>query len=309
MAALSLVTACATAESDPIVLGDGPSVGGGTSGSSGSGLGGSEVAGTSGTGGEPATGGAGVDAGGSSGSSGGGASGSSGSGGSMGGSGATAGRGGTSATGGTSGTSGTAGVTAAGPKATIPLPYTDDFEDGDALDWFADAPTPADSSVVGDWSVIDDGGNKVYQEGTAYGDESWTVGGDRYWTDVRIEARVMFVSETAAGDGLIYLGARWAPGDKNYYFAEFRSDGKPKVRRKTNGSSTDVLTFDIDPIVAGMGTWHTLALTLAGADVTLEVNGEVLGTATDDAPLAQGGIALGTRDCVAVFDDVHVTEP
>jgi hypothetical protein len=58
-----------------------------------------------------------------------------------------------------------------------------------------------------------------------------------------------------------------------------------------------------------MGTWHTLALTLEGAEATLELDGVVLGTATDAAPLARGGIALGTRDCVASFDDVKVTAP
>jgi pectate lyase len=156
--------------------------------------------------------------------------------------------------------------------------------------------------------VIDDGGNLVYQAQTAYDDESWTVGGDRNWTDMRIEVRVKFVSELSDGDGLIYLGGRWAPGDRNYYFTEFRSSGKPKVRRKTNGSSTDIVT-DLEEVEAGMGTWHTLSLTLAGADVTLELDGSVLGTATDSAALGAGGIALGTRDCVAAFDDVNVTVP
>jgi hypothetical protein len=157
---------------------------------------------------------------------------------------------------------------------------------------------------------VDDGGNQIYQAKTAFEDESWTVGGDRNWADVRIEARVRFDSELAEGDGMIYLGGRWAPGDRDYYWVEFRSTGKPKVRRKIDGSSADIVTFDdIDEIVAGMGTWHTLVLTLRGVDATLELDGTVLGTGTDATPLARGGIALGTRDCVASFDDVKVTAP
>jgi hypothetical protein len=214
--------------------------------------------------------------------------------------------GGVGGTGGT-GTGGTGGTGLGVP--TLSLPFVDDFEDGDAVGWYADATTPVDTDVVGDWAVVADD-TQVYQARTAFEDESWTVGGDRAWTDVRIEARVKFISELNEGDGMIYLAGRWGRGDRDYYFAEFRSTGKPKVRRKTDGSSTDVLTFDdIDEIVAGMGTWHTLALTLSGAEVTLELDGMVFGTVTDSAPLAAGGIALGTRDCVAAFDDISVTAP
>jgi len=307
-ALLVLGSACAEAETDdPIVLGAGGSDASGATGGTGAGATGGTAAGaggatTGGTGGST-TGGTGGSTTGGTGGAGGTGTGGTGTGGT-----GTGGTGGS--TGGTGGsTGGTGGGTPIG-KATLPLPYVDDFEDGDDADWFADKTNPAESSPVGDWGVVDDGGNFVYQAKTAFDDESWTVGGDRNWTDMRIEARVKFVSELADGDGMIYLAGRWAPGDRDYYFAEFRSTGKPKVRRKTDGSSDDVLTFDnLDEIVAGMGTWHTLALTLSGADVTLEVDGTVLGTVTDTAPLAAGGIALGTRDCVAAFDDVTVSAP
>jgi len=299
-AILLLGSACAASATDePIVLGVGGTDGSGATGGSGA-IGGGAGTSAGATGGT--TGGTGGSTGGSGGTTGGTGGTTGGTGGSTGGSGGSGG-----STGGSGGSTGGSGGTGAPiGKATLPLPYTDDFEDGDDADWFADRTS---TDVFGDWAVVDDGGNQVYQARTAFEDESWTVGGDRNWTDMRIEARVKFVSELADGDGMIYLAGRWAPGDRDYYFVEFRSTGKPKVRRKTDGSSDDVLTFDdLDEIVAGTD-WHTLALTLSGAEVTLEVDGTVLGTVTDTAPLAAGGIALGTRDCVASFDDVTVSVP
>jgi hypothetical protein len=302
-----LLAACATANNDPLIYGAGSGEMMGGSGGTTGGDAGTGSGGTSGTGG--ATGGTGGGTGGTGGATGG----TSGTGATGGTGGATAGTGGTTggtggATGGTGGSGKAMGGTGPVYQATIPLPYTDDFEDGNDDDWFADKANAA-TDAVGDWGVVDDGGNHVYQAKTAFDDESWTVGGDRNWTDVRIEARVRFDSESSEGDGMIYLAGRWAPGDRDYYWVEFRSTGKPKVRRKTDGSSADIVTLDIDEIVAGLGTWHTLALTLKGAEATLELDGMVLGTGTDSAPLMRGGIALGTRDCVASFDDVKVVVP
>lgn len=59
----------------------------------------------------------------------------------------------------------------------------------------------------------------------------------------------------------------------------------------------------------GLGTWHTIAVTVAGAALTVHVDGTELGTVTDPAPLTAGGIAFGTRDAVVLFDDLRVTAP
>jgi hypothetical protein len=313
LGAAGLLFACAQADDQPLVYGagSGEMTGGSTSsgGSAGTGASGGATGGTDATGGvggaTGGTGGAAAGAGGATGGTGGATAGTGGA--TAGTGGATGGTGG--ATGGTGGTGKSTGGTGPTYQATIDLPYADDFEDGNDNDWFPDVTSPANTDAVGDWGIVDDGGNQIYQAKTAFEDESWTVGGDRNWTDVRIEARVRFDSETADGDGMIYLAGRWAPGDRDYYWVEFRSTGKPKVRRKLDGSSADIVTLDIDEIVAGMGTWHSLALVLKGAEATLELDGMVLGTGTDSAPLARGGIALGTRDCVASFDDVKVSVP
>jgi len=188
------------------------------------------------------------------------------------------------------------------PPGGLPLPFFDDFEDGDASGWVPFS----DSGDLGDWSVVDDGGNFVYQERVAWDDEVWSVGGDRNWTDVRVEVRVKFVSETYPDEGLLYLGARFGTSDQ--YYVEYRSDGRFRVRKHAQGTTSDMLNADA-PTPAGLGTWHDLALTLEGGAITLELDGAVLGTMADAAPLVAGGIALGSRDAVVAFDDVRVTAP
>jgi hypothetical protein len=55
-------------------------------------------------------------------------------------------------------------------------------------------------------------------------------------------------------------------------------------------------------------TWYTLELAAVGTTLTAKLNGMVVAAGTDTA-LATGGIALGTQNAVAAFDDVRVTPP
>jgi hypothetical protein len=268
----------------------------GVSGSSGSG--GNGAAGTAGaSGANGASGAAGTF--GAGGSGGGGASG--GSGGSSGGAGSGNDGGGTAGSAGTSaGSSGTGGTGT--PMGTL---LFEDFEDGNADGWIADMDDGND--VFGKWAVVTEGASKVYKEHTEYSDPSWTVGGDLDWKDQAAETKVQFVS-SGAGDAIAYLAVRLQSKER-YYFLEFQaneSNGSLKVRKRVDGSTTDLISSYKTGMPVGPGTWYTIGLSAVGTTITAKLNGMVVGTATDSA-LTNGGIALGIRDAVAIFDDVKVT--
>lgn len=282
-------TACASDDSGTVR----PSSYGGAGGRVG-------VSGTGGTGGSGAGGAAGAS--GAGGTFGGGSGGSGASGGS-GGSAGSAGSGASGATGsaGTSAGSSGSGGTAA-PMGTL---LFEDFEDGNADGWIADADDGND--LVGNWAVVTEGASKIYKEQTEYSDPSWTVGGRLDWKDQAAETKVQFVS-SAAGDAIAYLAVRLSSKER-YYFLEFQANetnGSLKVRKRVDGSTTDLIPSHKTGMPVGPGTWYTIGLSAVGTTLTAKLNGTVIGTATDSA-LANGGIALGIRDAVAIFDDVKVT--
>jgi hypothetical protein len=209
-----------------------------------------------------------------------------------------------SATGGAAPTGGTAGTPATGGtgtmprppgRATIALPYTDDFETSEAADW---------RFTLTPWTVTDDGGNQVLQlsSTSSSSEDTWAVGGDRNWTDVRVSMRVKFVS----GDGMIMLSPKWRDLD-NYAFVEYEAEDKPKLRRRLNGSTADIVTIE-DTITLAIGQWHTVVVTLKGTAATLDFDGTVV-SGTDSTPVPSGGIGIATEDCVVAIDDVSVTVP
>jgi hypothetical protein len=278
LVALCAVLGCAAAE-QPDLAGNGDNGGSGNSA------------------GDPGSGGSG-DRGGSSGSggTGGSASGSGGTGATNTG-GATTGGATTGGTGGTTAPMGGTGGTMPRPpgRPTIALPYTDDFETSMAADWrFISVP----------WTVTDDAGNQVLQlSATGDSETTWAVGGDRNWTDVRVEMRVKFVS----GDPMILLSPRWANLD-NYAFVEYEMEDKPKLRRRLNGSTADIITTE-ETMTFTAGQWHTVAVTLSGMMATLEIDGTVLGMGSDSTPVPSGGIAIAVENGIVVIDDVSVTAP
>jgi hypothetical protein len=130
---------------------------------------------------------------------------------------------------------------------------------------------------------------------------TWAVGGDRNWTDVRVEMRVKFVS----GEGMILLSPKWKDTD-SYAFVEYEAEDKPKLRRRLNGSTADIVTAT-ETMTFALGQWHTVAVTLKGTSATLEMDGSVIGTATDSSPVPNGGIGIAVENGVVAIDDVSVT--
>jgi hypothetical protein len=182
------------------------------------------------------------------------------------------------------------------PPAALPLPYSDDFESRNAADWRYFS--------AGRWSVVDDGGDNVLQLGTT-GDsyDTWAIGGDRNWTNVRVQMRVKFVTE----GGMLFVSPRFMDLD-NHVFVEYEPTDSPKLRRRSQGSLTDLIT-STTTLGFAVGQWHTVAVTLQGTTATLEIDGNVIGTAFDQTPVPKGGIGIAAENCIVALDDVRVTAP
>lgn len=210
-----------------------------------------------------------------------------------------AGSGGSSA-----GSTSTGGAGSSGAGSSL---LFEDFEDGKADGWIADrSGDPADDDKVGDWAVVAEGSGRVYKQQTAYSDDSWAVGGDVSWTDQRVEAKVQF--STIPDDGCqIFLAARFQSAD-SYYFMYLRADGSLRVRKRFNGSTSDLVPTQDTDVAAVAGTWYTLALEAKGSTITAYLNGTVIGTAMD-SDIKNGGVGVGVVDATAAFDDVRVTVP
>jgi pectate lyase len=175
--------------------------------------------------------------------------------------------------------------------------FCDDFEDGVADGW---------TTSGGTWSVLDDGGNKVYQG--ADSQESWA---GPVVLDQTVEASVKVVAFGGTSDsyraGII---ARWS-GASNFYTLEVNASGLLSIRK-----STSVLS-GCNQVASGTttGTWFTLKLAVSGpaSSVTLNgyVNGTLLLTCTHTSGLGSGqaGVVTYGSNTVARFDDVRVSSP
>ena len=206
------------------------------------------------------------------------------------------------AAGGSAGSSGSGGT--GSPTGAL---LFEDFEDGMANGWIADVDDGNDN--VGNWAVVTEGASKVYKEQTEYSDPSWAVGGDSRWTNQVLETKVQFVS-SSAGDAIAYLAVRLTeqralllpriPGERDQ-----RQPEGQKARRRQHDRPDSVSQ---DQHAGGAG--HLVHDRSFGGryDDHRDLNGTAIGTATDSA-LPNGGIAVGIRDAVAIFDDVKVTAP
>jgi hypothetical protein len=263
--------------------------GGGGTTTVGDGTGGDVAAssgGSIGTGGYVAgTGGAFTSTGGTPGSTGGSASGSGGSVGST---------GGVTSTGGAPSTGGAVTGVDSGHPGT--LLFSDDFESGSAK-WVT--PLPG-------WSIVVDGSN-VFSQSAVENKLHVAAAGDVAWTDQVVEARVKVLS--FGGSSTSYLAgvfARFKDSD-NHYCAALQSDGEFKIKKKFGGSNSSIST-GAKGITVAENTWYTVKLAVIGSTITLYVDGAQILTTTD-TDIAAGGVAVGTTNATAEFDDVKVTVP
>jgi hypothetical protein len=219
----------------------------------------------------------------------------------------------------TAGASGAAGTGAPLPAAAPvapPLPtggppgevlLVDDFEDGDAVGWIADADDGED--LVGNWAVVDSDEGRAYaQLDDSFDDDSWAVGGSVSWTDVNFESRFRFTAASDIEDAVAMVALRFQSRE-NYYYVEYRGDGSVKIRKRVDGSEPELSSEDLER-VAVIGEWIDIGFRARGTSLQVTVDGVVVGTEVTDADLASGGIGLGVKENSAVeFDDVRVSVP
>ena len=188
------------------------------------------------------------------------------------------------------------------PPETVLL--YDDFEDGVADHWLS---AEAETLPTGTWVVAPEGSNHVFAQQDPLAGLTRMVGGDRSWTDQKVQVRFRFTSAPVQ----IQLAARFVDAT-TYYFVQVPAAGNLKIRKRLLGSTTDLAALPVagsTPLVAE--TWYTLGLAARGDTLSAFLNDSLVLTATDSSPptIPTGGIGLGTQSNAAVFDDVKVTLP
>jgi len=304
LSAAAVAVACAKAN-DSDLAGNAPEASGGAGASGKGGSAGASVAGSGGVGAQAGKGGVGGSTAGSGGKGGSstGGSGGKGSGGSAGmmalgcnlGEGGEAG----SAGGASGGEGGGAGDSGEGPASRVV--FFDDFESGNDDRW---------STGEGAWSVVTDG-SEVYEQGLTDNSPQFSLASDTCFGDQIVEARVKILDFPGSSTSYhVALFAR-ALGPTTHYFVALDSTGKISLRKRVNGTgnSSERLGSDkaLDPRVDD-GEWHDIRLEVVGTTLTAFVDGNQELSATD-ASIASGGVAVGTLNATAEFDDVRVTAP
>jgi serine/threonine protein kinase len=129
--------------------------------------------------------------------------------------------------------------------------------------------------------------------------------------DVKIEV----IAQQTSGPPLTEFGAicRWQDA-KNFTAFAISAGGQYRIWQKANGNSLPLVGWTDAPSLAGAGLKsHRLTVTCAGTQLSLAVDGTLLGQAEDSAPVA-GDVALfaGLREAGSLavdFKSVKVIEP
>jgi len=150
-------------------------------------------------------------------------------------------------------------------------------------------------------------GSNTYQAtdaSTVFSAFSYATAGSATWSNVRVEVRVKAVSFTKA-DSTSYVSVYGRFADaKNYLAIQWLGNGAVSVSDRKNGAGSDA--YGPDPILT-TGRWYTLRIDLSGTDAAMYVDDRLVQRIGLNAATV-GSIAIGTRDAVARFDDVKVTQ-
>lgn len=201
---------------------------------------------------------------------------------------------GTTSMAGSAASAGSGGSGGAKPANTN-LPFSEDFEDGEAngfIPWNEDM-------MAGAWGVVADTNGKIYQPAAAVGELEFAVGGSTTWTDVAFTVRVRLNAESEAQIVMRFKEP------KTYLVVEM-AEGKFKLRGRSDGSTADLISPSPKPVI-NAGTWYKVGVTAKGSMVSLTLDDMPIGTpASANAAISNGGIALGVAEGTVAYDDVSV---
>jgi hypothetical protein len=191
--------------------------------------------------------------------------------------------------------------------AGVPL-LSQSFDSADALTGWEifdpDAMIPEDKA---NWEIQD---GVLVQAGTGAAhdpntNETMAITGEQSWTDYTISTKVY--DQENASFGLI--ARRQGNSFYRYRIIASSLSGTPKqvLEKVVDGVSTTLFTLESPGYEQRQ--WHTVALSVAGPNLRVTLDGAVVAEATD-ATLKSGQAGLYTRALGGIrFDDVSVTAP
>jgi pectate lyase len=169
--------------------------------------------------------------------------------------------------------------------------YSNDFESGNLTGW---------TKSGGSWAIATDG-SRVYQQSKLDSADarSWFTNGTT-WTDYTVQARVKALAFGSSGR-FVALNARVQSATSEYRLALMDSN-QAQLQTVDSGSVTVLASA---AVTVTPGTWHTLAITVAGASISGSVDGNPVGSGTSST-FASGGVGFATFHATASFDDLTV---
>jgi hypothetical protein len=185
--------------------------------------------------------------------------------------------------------------------------FADSFDSADALThWeFVDEPDllPEDRGV---W-VVKDGAlvqNRTGNAGNPSTEETMAIAGDAKWTDYTVSMKVY--DQNNATFGLV--ARRQGASFYRYRIIANGYEAKTKqvLEKVVNGVATPLATSESG---YEQRQWHNIALSVAGAQIRVTLDGKVVAEATDST-LTSGQAGLYTRALGGIrFDDFLVAAP
>jgi polygalacturonase len=177
------------------------------------------------------------------------------------------------------------------PTTATVAGFHDDFETSGAVNW---------AQTKGNWTLIDEGGNKAYE--SAGEDENRAEAGEQSWADYRVEARVKVAD--FKGENRVMLCGRYRDGN-NYYAAAFYNSPSGVMLELHKKLDKKTLRITRVPVQLREGKWYLLALEMKGTSLRVYFDGQPVIVVRDEA-FRFGGVAVITKKARAVFDDINV---
>ncbi|HSH64795.1 MAG TPA: family 16 glycoside hydrolase [Bacteroidia bacterium] len=154
------------------------------------------------------------------------------------------------------------------------------------------------------WSVIDEGDNKVMKQQAQNESSCYNVlimqrnSYQNFTANVKIKA---IAGDEDQGGGLIWR----CQNEKNYYLARYNPlENNFRFYKVVNGDRKQLKSFDGN---IKSGEWFNMTITMIGNKITCLLNGDKLIETTDDTFANAGALGMWTKsDAQSYFDDLSV---
>jgi hypothetical protein len=170
----------------------------------------------------------------------------------------------------------------------------EDFETGNGGSW---TPGAGSQFTVVRPSPV----NAVYRQSNLAGDAHSVLGNTR-WAHQGVEADIK-VTAFQGNDRWVGLATRFVDA-QNYYYVTFRSSGTLQLKRMRDGVFT---TLASTPLPLQLDRTYRVRLDSIGGTHRVYVDGKLLLTAQDSAPVVAGNAALIMYKAQADYDNVAVS--